>query len=84
VRLILLCGHNEALAARLRPRAVLGFTPQVRRLMHLGDFFVGKPGPGSLSEAVHLGLPVVTFLDAWTMPQSATTPSGYARRGSGW
>jgi hypothetical protein len=75
VQLVLMCGHNEELAARLRstkaaaPRAVLGFTPQVRKYMQLGDFFIGKPGPGSLSEAVHLGLPVVTFRNAWTMPQ---------------
>jgi len=75
LQLILLCGHNEALAERLRrlrpraPHAVLGFTPHVRRLMQLGDFFIGKPGPGSLSEALHLGLPVVTFFNTWTMPQ---------------
>jgi UDP-N-acetylglucosamine:LPS N-acetylglucosamine transferase len=48
---------------------VLGFTTEVRRWMRLGDFFIGKPGPGSLSEAVHLGLPVITFRNAWTMPQ---------------
>jgi 1,2-diacylglycerol 3-beta-galactosyltransferase len=35
----------------------------------LGDFFIGKPGPGSLSEAVHQGLPIVTVRNAWTMPQ---------------
>lgn len=75
VQLVLLCGHNEKLAARLRslqgaaPRAVFGFTPHVRKCMQLGDFFVGKPGPGSISEAVHLGLPVVTFRNTWTMPQ---------------
>jgi UDP-N-acetylglucosamine:LPS N-acetylglucosamine transferase len=75
VQLVLMCGHNEELAARLRsmkaaaPRAVLGFTPQVRKYMQLGDFFIGKPGPGSLSEAIHLGLPVITFRNAWTMPQ---------------
>jgi UDP-N-acetylglucosamine:LPS N-acetylglucosamine transferase len=75
VQLILICGHNEALAGQLRqaagdaPHAVLGFTSQVRRYMQLGDFFIGKPGPGSLSEAVHLGLPVITFRNAWTMPQ---------------
>jgi 1,2-diacylglycerol 3-beta-galactosyltransferase len=37
--------------------------------MQLGDFFIGKPGPGSLSEAVHVGLPIVTVRNAWTMPQ---------------
>jgi len=73
--LILMCGRNEALAAQLRalpasaPRVVLGFTPDVPRWMRLADWFIGKPGPGSLSEAVHLGLPVVTVRNAFTMPQ---------------
>lgn len=75
VQLILLCGHNEALANALRAQptsarhAVLGYTTEVRRWMRLGRFFIGKPGPGSLSEAVHLGLPVITFRNRWTMPQ---------------
>ncbi len=75
VQLILLCGHNAVLAQKLRAQAcaathtVVEFTPQVRRYMQLGDFFIGKPGPGSLSEAVHLGLPVITVRNAWTMPQ---------------
>ena len=33
------------------------------------NFFIGKPGPGSLSEAVHMGLPVITFRNTATMPQ---------------
>jgi UDP-N-acetylglucosamine:LPS N-acetylglucosamine transferase len=73
--LILICGHNAQLAESLRraqsaaPRVVLGFTPDVVGAMRLGDYFIGKPGPASLSEAVHLGLPVVTVRNAWTMPQ---------------
>ncbi|MFN7572783.1 MAG: glycosyltransferase [Betaproteobacteria bacterium] len=75
MQLILLCGHNRALAAALRklptraPRAVVEFTPEVPRYMQLADYFIGKPGPGSLSEAIHMGLPVVTVRNAWTMPQ---------------
>ena len=75
VQLLLFTGHNHRLAALLKatpgsaPRAVLGFTPDVPRLMRLADFFIGKPGPGAMSEALHLGLPVVTFDNAWTMPQ---------------
>jgi hypothetical protein len=75
VQLILMCGHNQALAAKLRQlptqaaHLVVEFTPQVRRYMQLGDFFIGKPGPGSLSEAVQQGLPVITICNAWTMPQ---------------
>ncbi len=76
--LILMCGRNEALADELRaqpascstaPRVVLGHTPDVAQWMRCADFFIGKPGPGSLSEAVHLGLPVLVTRNAWTMPQ---------------
>jgi processive 1,2-diacylglycerol beta-glucosyltransferase len=75
VQLLLLCGHNEALLRTLRgtrrsaPHAAVGFTTQMPRFMRLGDFFVGKPGPGALSEALHCGLPVVTIRNAWTLPQ---------------
>ncbi len=75
LQLVLLCGHNTTLAQKLRslnpgaPQAVLGFTPEVRRHLALGDFFIGKPGPGSLSEALQQGLPVLTVRNAWTMPQ---------------
>jgi UDP-N-acetylglucosamine:LPS N-acetylglucosamine transferase len=74
-QLILICGHNAALAERLRamsggaPRLVLGFTSEIRYFMKLSDFFIGKPGPGSISEAVHQGLPVIVVRNALTMPQ---------------
>ena len=73
--LILMCGHNLALAEELRalpataPRVVVGYTSNVMRWMQLADFFIGKPGPGSLSEAVQMGLPVIVTRNAWTMPQ---------------
>ena len=73
--LVLMCGRNEALAAELRampaaaPRVVVGYTPDVARWMQCADFFIGKPGPGSLSEAVQQGLPVIVTRNAWTMPQ---------------
>jgi UDP-N-acetylglucosamine:LPS N-acetylglucosamine transferase len=74
-QLILACGHTALLAEKLRdlrsvaPRVVVGFTSQIRHYMRLSDFFVGKPGPGSISEAVHQGLPVIVARNAWTMPQ---------------
>jgi 1,2-diacylglycerol 3-beta-galactosyltransferase len=37
--------------------------------MSLADFFIGKPGPGSIAEAVHFGLPVIVERNASTMPQ---------------
>ena len=74
-QLILVCGHNSALADDLRamsaraPRAVIGFSAQIRYFMQLSDFFIGKPGPGSISEAIQQRLPVIVVRNAWTMPQ---------------
>src|SRR5450759_2625585 len=74
-QLILMCGQNPTLARKLRgrtsiaPHLVVEFTPHVSDYMQLADFFIGKPGPGSLSEAVQQGLPVITIRNAWTMPQ---------------
>ncbi len=88
-QLILLCGHNQRLAERLRalparaPRLVLGFTQQVADVMRMADYFIGKPGPGSLSEALHLGLPVVVTRNAWTMPQERYNTQWVRERGFG-
>ncbi len=88
-QLILLCGHNQRLAERLRalparaPRLVLGFTQQVADVLRMADYFIGKPGPGSLSEALHLGLPVVVTRNAWTMPQERYNTQWVRERGFG-
>jgi 1,2-diacylglycerol 3-beta-galactosyltransferase len=37
--------------------------------MSLADFFVGKPGPGSISEALQFGLPAIVERNSRTMPQ---------------
>jgi UDP-N-acetylglucosamine:LPS N-acetylglucosamine transferase len=74
-QLILICGHNAELAERLSampataPRHVVGFTSKVRYYMAVSDFFIGKPGPGSISEALQQRLPVILVRNAWTMPQ---------------
>jgi UDP-N-acetylglucosamine:LPS N-acetylglucosamine transferase len=74
-QLILVCGHNSKLADELRgmsaraPRVVVGFTAQIRYFMQVSDFFIGKPGPGSISEAIQQRLPVIVVRNAWTMPQ---------------
>jgi UDP-N-acetylglucosamine:LPS N-acetylglucosamine transferase len=74
-QLILVCGHNAVLTQRLRamrfnaPRVVIGFTAQIRHFMQLSDFLIGKPGPGSISEAVQQRLPVIVVRNSWTMPQ---------------
>ena len=73
VQLILLCGKNEKLANQLRamnpriPMFVQGFTRDVPLYMEIADFFIGKPGPGSISEALAKRLPVIVQRNAWTM-----------------
>jgi hypothetical protein len=75
VQLILICGRNEKLAEALRreptriPIHVEGFTTQIPFFMALSDFFIGKPGPGSISEALSKRLPVIIDCNAWTLPQ---------------
>jgi hypothetical protein len=75
LQLIYICGKNEKLKAKLEarrgrlPKFVEGFTREVPRYMQLGDFLIGKPGPGSISEAIHMGLPVIVEKNAWTLPQ---------------
>ncbi len=75
VQLILICGQNKKLVRQLReyqrrvPMFVEGFTSEVRRYMDLADFFIGKPGPGSISEALAMKLPVIVQSNAWTLPQ---------------
>ena len=90
VQLILICGHNQTLAGLLReepvttsPRVVVEFTSEIPYYMRLADFFIGKPGPGSLSEAVQQDLPVVVVDNAWTMPQERYNVSWIRENGVG-
>jgi 1,2-diacylglycerol 3-beta-galactosyltransferase len=75
IQLIFICGKNEQLVKQLRgrqsrlPRWIEGFTSQVPYYMQLADFFIGKPGPGSVAEAIAMRLPVIVERNAWTLPQ---------------
>jgi Glycosyltransferase family 28 C-terminal domain len=75
LQLILICGKNQKLQARIKqlktrfPVFAEGFTQQVDYYMALADFFIGKPGPGSISEALQFHLPVIVECNARTLPQ---------------
>ena len=75
LQMIVVCGRNEKLAERLRaqqwcvPVHVVGFTREVNRLMRAADFLIGKPGPGSIAEAMISGLPVLAECNSSTLPQ---------------
>lgn len=51
------------------PVKVVGFTKEIHKLMHAADFLIGKPGPGSIAEAVARKLPVLVECNLWTLPQ---------------
>ena len=75
LQLILICGRNDELAAKFRARTwrmpvkVIGFTKEIHKLMRAADFLIGKPGPGSIAEAIVRKLPVLIECNAWTLPQ---------------
>jgi UDP-N-acetylglucosamine:LPS N-acetylglucosamine transferase len=89
LQLIMICGKNEKLAARLRamqsrfPMHVVGFTHEVPKYMELADYFIGKPGPGSISEALAMKLPVVIERNAWTLPQERYNAEWVTEKGVG-
>ena len=75
LQLIMMCGHNSDLARKLRemrskiPMHIEGFTTEIPYFMQLSDFLIGKPGPGSISEAMAMKLPVIVERNAYTLPQ---------------
>jgi 1,2-diacylglycerol 3-beta-galactosyltransferase len=89
VQLIAVCGKNAGLETSMRaasrriPMYVTGFTPDVARLMGLSDFFIGKAGPASISEAVAMELPVIIERNHWTLPQERYNADWVQERGFG-
>lgn len=74
-QLIFMCGHNKKLEELLKRKysnnnfAVINFTDQMPYYMHCADFFIGKPGASSVSEALVAGLPLILIANFFTMPQ---------------
>ncbi|MGH9620259.1 MAG: glycosyltransferase [Bryobacteraceae bacterium] len=89
LQLILICGRNAALQNRLEHLRtsnrlhVVGFTADVPLYMRSSDFFIGKPGPGSISEALHMGLPAIVEKNAWTLPQERFNADWVGENGLG-
>ena len=75
LQLIFLCGRDRELATALRQsqgrqkRFITNFTKDIPYYMHLADFFIGKPGNVSISEAMAMKLPIITEGNTLTMVQ---------------
>ena len=69
MHLVVVCGRNETLRAKLddlvpslpTPMTIMGFTDKVPELMRAADLLVTKAGPGTLAEANAAQLPVVVY-----------------------
>jgi 1,2-diacylglycerol 3-beta-galactosyltransferase len=89
LQLIMICGKNEKMRQRVaamktRNKIHLeGFTKEIPHFMSLCDFFVGKPGPGSISEAIKMKLPVFVERNAWTLPQERYNAQWVTEQGVG-
>src|SRR5260370_20527506 len=88
-QLIFVCGHNDKLRERIEsmeltyPFHCVGFTQEIPYYMKLADYFIGKPGPGSISEALVMGLPLIVERNAWTMVQECFNTDWIAQNGFG-
>jgi len=89
VQLLMLCGKNEKVAKELRamnghPRMFIeGFTRDIPFYMELSDFFIGKPGPGSISEALAKRLPVIVQRNVWTLAHERYNADWVEEQGTG-
>lgn len=74
-QVIFICGRNvkvkqtiESMSTRYA-KHVEGFTDQMPYWMTIADLFLGKPGPGSISEALASQLPLVIDARGGVLPQ---------------
>lgn len=67
VSLVVIAGRNQALKARLEahswriPTFVYGFVREMPDFMRAADVLVTKAGPGTISEALIAGLPIILY-----------------------
>jgi len=89
VQLIMLCGHSQKILDELRSlplkrrMVAQGFAGNVEYYMALADFFIGKPGPGCISEALQFHLPVLVERNARTLPQERYNTQWLKEKGLG-
>jgi hypothetical protein len=89
VQLIILCGRHPQATARLLsmrhgvPVFVQGFTRDVPYYMSLADVFIGKPGPGTISEALAMRLPVIVERNRWTLAHERYNAAWIAEQQAG-
>lgn len=87
LQLALVCGRNARLQQRARtaawevPVRVFGFVQEMPQVMRACDLIVTKAGPGTVSEALAMGLPVV--LTSYLPGQEAGNVEYVLQQGAG-
>ena len=72
---IFVCGHHQKLAQKISamafsmPVVVMNYVSDMPYIMEISDFFIGKPGNVSISEAIAMNLPVITERNEATLMQ---------------
>ena len=67
ITLVVIAGRNEELKERLLARAwpmpifIYGFVREMPDFMQAADILVTKAGPGTISEALNAGLPMILY-----------------------
>jgi 1,2-diacylglycerol 3-beta-galactosyltransferase len=67
IALAIICGRNEGLRARLEaqkwpmPTFIYGFVREMPDFMRAADILVTKAGPGTITEALNAGLPMILY-----------------------
>jgi hypothetical protein len=87
---IFVCGHNQDLTEKLRKHsqegvhaAVFGYVPDPKPYLELSDYFVGKPGATSISEALALRVSPLILSTSCIMEQEQATLEYIQRKNLG-
>ncbi|MBN2147414.1 MAG: glycosyltransferase [Anaerolineales bacterium] len=65
--LVVICGRNQGLKSQLEeypwhiPALIYGFVREMPDFMRAADVLVSKAGPGTITEAINAGLPMVLY-----------------------
>ena len=74
IQMIVICGRNQELYNRFRhtqfnmPVYIEGYTNNITYYMALADFYIGKSGAISISEAMNMKLPCLMEMNRTTIP----------------
>lgn len=90
IQLIIVCGKNQLLQSRLSSlpykqiKLILGYVEDIDYYIKLSDLFIGKPGPGSVSESLVCGIPVLIEKNHTTLPQEIPVAKWIRQNKLGW